>query len=181
MKSTINLPTRLKQLRKENNYSQEYVAEQLNISRQAISHWENGKAYPDIDNLVLLAELFHMTVDELLDEGGREDKGEVCPDGGDSDDNNDNEDKNHVPDESREKSNIIETLVLSIILVLSSNLPMIGIPVALIIFIWLVYNKRRYKLLYILCVICIIMGICEIHIVYTHLNTSYGNTYLVPK
>ena len=46
---TLNLPLRLKELRNKHNYSQEQLAEILNVSRQAVSRWENGKAVPDID------------------------------------------------------------------------------------------------------------------------------------
>ena len=42
---------KLIQLRKERNWSQEDLAEKLNVSRQAISRWENGTAYPDAQNI----------------------------------------------------------------------------------------------------------------------------------
>lgn len=60
----MNFKKNLKKLRKEKNISQEQLAEKLNISRQAISKWESGKAYPDIDNLILLDELI---VNEKVD------------------------------------------------------------------------------------------------------------------
>lgn len=56
----------LKKLRKERNLSQEQLAEMLNISRQAVSKWEAGKTYPDIDNLLLLRNLFNVTLDDLV-------------------------------------------------------------------------------------------------------------------
>lgn len=52
--------------------SQNTVAEKLNISRQAISQWENGKSYPDIDNLSQLSEIYHISVDELICEDKEE-------------------------------------------------------------------------------------------------------------
>lgn len=61
-----NLTNRLKELRLEHNYSQKYVAEQLNISRQAISKWENGRSYPDIDNLRLLSSLYNVSLDSFF-------------------------------------------------------------------------------------------------------------------
>ena len=57
MMNTTNISTNLKELRKKNHYSQTYVAERLNISRQAISRWETGDTTPDLDNLVPLAQL----------------------------------------------------------------------------------------------------------------------------
>ncbi|SCH30822.1 MULTISPECIES: helix-turn-helix domain-containing protein [unclassified Romboutsia] len=62
----MNLGENLKKLRKENNLSQEQLAEKLNISRQAISKWESGKTYPDIENLILLRNIFKTTLDELI-------------------------------------------------------------------------------------------------------------------
>ena len=65
----MNLLTanRLQQLRKMNGYSQEVLAEKLGISRQSISKWERAEASPEIDNLMALAKIYGITVDELLD------------------------------------------------------------------------------------------------------------------
>lgn len=57
---------RLQQLRKKNGYSQDVLAEKLGISRQAISKWERAESSPDTDNLIALAKLYGLTVDELL-------------------------------------------------------------------------------------------------------------------
>lgn len=62
----LNLGDRIKNLRKENNLSQEQLAQKLNVSRQAISKWESNRAYPDIDNLVLLRNIFKVTLDDLV-------------------------------------------------------------------------------------------------------------------
>ncbi len=62
----MNFKENLKKLSKEKNISQEQLAEKLNISRQAISKWESGKAYPDIDNLILLRDIFNVSLDELI-------------------------------------------------------------------------------------------------------------------
>lgn len=53
-------------MRKEHNLSQEQLAEKLNVSRQTISNWENGKFYPDIDGLVNLSKCFNVSLDILL-------------------------------------------------------------------------------------------------------------------
>ena len=57
----------LRELRVKNNMSQEYVAKMIGVSSQAISKWENGKSDPEIGSLIPLADLFHVSVDELLD------------------------------------------------------------------------------------------------------------------
>ena len=72
----IEIANRLVHLRKSNHLSQEALAEKLGISRQAVSKWERAEASPDTDNLILLAKLYHVSLDELLkteeDEEGEE-------------------------------------------------------------------------------------------------------------
>lgn len=62
----IEIANRLVELRKANNLSQEALAEKLGISRQAVSKWERAEASPDTDNLILLARLYQVSLDELL-------------------------------------------------------------------------------------------------------------------
>lgn len=56
----------LKARRTAANYTQEYVAEALGVSRQAVSKWENGASDPSTANLMALAKLYGLSVDELL-------------------------------------------------------------------------------------------------------------------
>ena len=56
----------LKKIRKENNLSQEQLADELGVSRQAVSKWESGRGYPSIDSLKEIANYFSVTIDELL-------------------------------------------------------------------------------------------------------------------
>lgn len=62
----IEIANRLLQLRKQNNLSQEELAFKLGISRQAVSKWERAEASPDTDNLINLAKLYNISLDELL-------------------------------------------------------------------------------------------------------------------
>ena len=62
----LEIANRLVALRKQNNLSQEALAEKLGISRQAVSKWERAEASPDTDNLIALAKLYHISLDELL-------------------------------------------------------------------------------------------------------------------
>jgi AbrB family looped-hinge helix DNA binding protein len=64
MKNMIDM--NLKQLRKINQMTQEEVAEKINVSRQALAKWENGESVPDIYKCSQLAELFQVTVDDLI-------------------------------------------------------------------------------------------------------------------
>ena len=57
---------KLQKLRKEQNLTQEELAEKLFVSRTAISKWESGRGYPSIDSLKVIAKFFHITIDELI-------------------------------------------------------------------------------------------------------------------
>ena len=61
----MTLGQRINALRKERKLSQEFVAEQLNVSRQAVSKWENDLSSPDTDNLIALAALLETDVEYL--------------------------------------------------------------------------------------------------------------------
>lgn len=62
----IEIANRLQKLRKEKGYSQEQLADALGISRQAVSKWERAESSPDTDNLICLAKLYGISLDELL-------------------------------------------------------------------------------------------------------------------
>ena len=62
----MNISEKIRTLRKSKGMSQEELAGQVNISRQAVSRWENGTALPDADNIVQLSKLFGVTTDYLL-------------------------------------------------------------------------------------------------------------------
>ena len=62
----IEIANRLAKLRKEKGYSQEELAEKLGLSRQAVSKWERAESSPDTDNLICLAKLYNVSLDELL-------------------------------------------------------------------------------------------------------------------
>ena len=54
----MTLGEKLSKLRRENNYTQEQLADILAVSRQAISKWESNITYPETDKLIRLSELF---------------------------------------------------------------------------------------------------------------------------
>lgn len=62
----IEIANRLVNLRKEKGFSQEQLAEKIGVSRQAVSKWERSEASPDTDNLIMLARLYEVSLDELL-------------------------------------------------------------------------------------------------------------------
>lgn len=57
---------RLKQIRASQGLSQEQLAEKIGVSRQAITKWETNRGLPDVENMIILAEIFKVTLDELI-------------------------------------------------------------------------------------------------------------------
>jgi len=70
----IETANRLLEYRKANGYSQEELAEKIGVSRQAISKWERSESSPDTDNLIALANLYGVTIDELLNGNSKPEK-----------------------------------------------------------------------------------------------------------
>lgn len=68
---------KLVMLRKQHNLSQEQVAEKLGVARQTVSKWELGETTPEMDKLIIMSELYNITLDELMKE---ENEGKVVND-----------------------------------------------------------------------------------------------------
>ncbi|MDO5126970.1 MAG: DUF5680 domain-containing protein [Eubacteriales bacterium] len=62
----MKLDEKLLLLRKKNGYSQEQLADKLEVARQTIGKWENGQAIPEIGMFIKLSELYHVTIDRLI-------------------------------------------------------------------------------------------------------------------
>ena len=71
---TMSFGENLQTIRKKNQLSQEGLAEMLGVSRQAVSKWELGEGYPEVDKLLLLSKKLNVSIDSLLG-------GESVPDG----------------------------------------------------------------------------------------------------
>lgn len=65
----MSLGDKLAKLRKDNNYTQEQLADILGVSRQSVSKWESDVAYPETDKLIKLGELYNCSMDYLLKDG----------------------------------------------------------------------------------------------------------------
>lgn len=59
---------KLQLIRRNKGFTQEQLAEKLNVSRQAVAKWESGQAFPDIANLIQISSIFNVTVDYLVKE-----------------------------------------------------------------------------------------------------------------
>ena len=62
----MDIGNRLNQLRKLSGMTQEQLAEKLSVSRQTVSRWETGGALPDLESIVKISRLFHVSLDDLL-------------------------------------------------------------------------------------------------------------------
>ncbi|MDE6749533.1 MAG: helix-turn-helix domain-containing protein [Lachnospiraceae bacterium] len=62
----MNIGDKIKNAREENNLTQTQASENLMVSRQTISNWENGKSLPDILSVIRMSELYKISLDELL-------------------------------------------------------------------------------------------------------------------
>ena len=62
----MKLSDKIVYLRKKNGWSQENLAERLNVSRQSVSKWESGASVPDLDKILLLSQIFQVSTDLLL-------------------------------------------------------------------------------------------------------------------
>lgn len=58
----------LKNLRKQRKISQEKLAEKVGVSRQSVSKWETGESYPEMNNILILCDIFHCNINELVNE-----------------------------------------------------------------------------------------------------------------
>ena len=67
-------------LRKQNGWSQEQLAEQLNVSRQSVSKWESGTSIPDLDRIIKLSKIFGVSTDYLIKDEIEEDSSSLAED-----------------------------------------------------------------------------------------------------
>lgn len=68
----MNLADNIKKIRKENNLSQEQLADKLNVSRQSVSKWESGLAYPEMDKVLQICQIFNLNIDDLMNQDIKE-------------------------------------------------------------------------------------------------------------
>lgn len=142
----------LKRYRKKNNFTQEYVADQLNISRQAISSWENNLSCPDIENLILLSHLYKASLDELLGNNIKE-KGRDTQKWY----------ENRSEDDNKKKlfQSNIEGIILVLIMVIAYNSPLLTFVTA----IFILKNLNKYTDSY-KNIIAVISVVCILHSLY---------------
>lgn len=75
----ITIGEKIKESRKTKNLTQQNLADKLNVSRSAVSNWEIGRNYPDIQMIVLISDLLDISLDQLL-KGDEEVVGKIAND-----------------------------------------------------------------------------------------------------
>ena len=139
----------IKEKRLEKGYTQEQMAELLGITAPAVNKWEKGSSCPDGDKLLLLGELYGVSVDELL--------------GCKKEETGQGEGKENSPRKGRFNW---EYLSLVMILVVSLGLPMIGMVVSITVLAWLIKQRKCYKLIIIIGIVCAFVNLYNLYIIY---------------
>lgn len=143
----MSLGVRLKKAREKSGYSQSEVAEKLNISRQAVSKWENGWTSPDIDNLILLSKLYETSTDALLMETP-----EMIGSG--------SNDSNISGEDEEEPYDSHEDFMLVIIAVIGCMFPGVGFFITIVITAYCILKKRRLNKVHIaILILCFLVNV----------------------
>lgn len=158
----MTLSTQLKLYREQSGLSQAIVAEKLNISRQSVSKWENGHSYPDIDNLILLSNLYQVSIDELLRENEQL-KMQI------------QKNTSEIKDKQKKLDFINQTTQSekdeSFFLILLAGLSSFIFPIGLVLVIFVFWRNKRsnrfYKLIYFICILALLLNIYD---GYVHLS-----------
>jgi len=129
----------LKNARISQGFSQNEVATILHVTRQSISKWENGRGYPDLDNLIQLSDIYKMSIDNLLKQN-IELKRKIGV-------NNEKiaEKRNQLKKVNKNLyQNSDEGLLLIILVIISSIIP----PVGVFLPIYIIWRNNKYNSLY---------------------------------
>lgn len=69
----VEIANKLVKLRKQYGYSQEQLAEKIGVSRQAVSKWERSESSPDTENLIALAKIYNLSIDDMINHNSSND------------------------------------------------------------------------------------------------------------
>ena len=166
----MELANNLKYYREKAGFTQEQVANELRITRQSISRWENGKSYPDLDNLVLISELYQVSIDHLIKENEElfkriEQNAQEIQDK-----------KQKLVEIEHEVSQIVgkekdESLLLLLLAAVSSFIFPLGLVVIAFVLIRNKKQNRFYKLIYVVALIALFFNMYD---GYVHLSNYLG-------
>lgn len=152
------LAENLKKARKNSGYSQDEVATKLSITRQSISKWENGHAYPDVISLKLLCDLYDISMDEIIkdDEVIKKRKKEII------------QEKEEVESPKKESKN--EIMFMIIVTIVACIIPSLGIVVSIVALVQ-IRKKKEYSLgVKLIIIFCLILSLTNLFVI---LNNMY--------
>ncbi len=144
----MRIGEKLKEEREKNELSQKDVADRLHVARQSVSRWETDQSYPDVENLIALGRLYHVSLDELL---GIE-REEVIPESVQK--KTEEEEKSVKKEElNRKEQGIVFAVALA-----SCVFPLLGVFVPGML-LWKCRKRKIGVLLKILLVLCVILSV----------------------
>ena len=161
------LSDKLKQARIDKGFSQEKVATKLNISRQSLSKWENGRGYPDVYNLKLLCDLYEISVDQILkdDERLKDITGK---------------EETEMKIEKEDYSKKIEMLFMIVVMIISCLIPFLGVAVSIVVFVHIIKNPKEYATsIKIILAICLVLSLINSFIILNNLYFHMGEATIM--
>ncbi|MDV7719576.1 helix-turn-helix domain-containing protein [Pediococcus ethanolidurans] len=172
---TMSIALQLKQARENSGYFQNEVATILHISRQSISKWENERAYPDLDNLIDLSNVYKVSLDDLIRE-----KQELKEKLGLTDTQIDEQRKKLSNVNTKLYQNTDEGLILLIVSLISTMIPPVGIFVPM----YVLWRNNKYNSLYktimLVSIIAIIVSLTNSFVIFSDLFLNLGTNTVYP-
>lgn len=139
----MDLCERLKKARENTGLSQQEVADSLGITRQSISKWERGVSYPDINNLILLKDLYNTSFDDLLIKE-------------DTEKNTDN-DLNKGDNQNKLFNITLEEIGVLIVVMCLSTIPCLGLIGILLLLGYCSVKKYKFNTFYKIILTCFVL------------------------
>lgn len=150
-----HIGTKLKDLREQHGFTQTDIAQRLDVSRQTVSNWETEKSSIDLKNALLLCDLYGITINDLLDIDSKENTTDTeqsaC---------NDTSIHSYIA----KNLTLLEHFGLAVILLLTCQFTLLGSITSIATIIWLKHTKRNYVVIYVLCFICLLLDLHNIHV-----------------
>lgn len=154
------MENKLKEIREAKKMSQDEVANALHVSRQSISKWENNRSNPDLDNMVALAKLYDVSLDELVN--GMTEKQTQAQD-----------------KEAKSGYDVTKMLMYLSLLFASTFISFIGIAVSLTLLIKM--RKKKYpKIFYGCCILCLLINLLNLFVILNNLFFNLGTVTIQP-
>lgn len=169
----MSLGDQLRLNRQRIGLSQGEVATRLNVTRQSISKWETCKGYPDLDNLVLLSEIYNISIDELLKEDERN-RNRIISNSSDTLSMDDH--KIESKTEPHEEMKRDDSLLLMILAIVSCAIPPLGIIIPLLLYKKITTADRFHELLKFVCICCCILSIYNSFLLANSWFFHYGDS-----